>query len=56
MQWMHSRSADLNLLLALHFLIEERQVKRAVGRFGLRQFPQLVGAMRYILSTRQVAE
>lgn len=35
MQWMHLKSADLNLLLALHILIEERQVKRAADRFGL---------------------
>lgn len=37
MQWTHVRNADLNLLLALHFLIEERQVKRAADRFGLSQ-------------------
>lgn len=37
MHWTHLRSADLNLLLALHFLIEERQVKRAADRFGLSQ-------------------
>ena len=46
MQWMHLRSADLNLPLALHILIEECQVKRAADRFGLRQFPQLVGTIR----------
>lgn len=37
MQWTHLRTADLNLLLALHFLFEERQVKRAADRFGLSQ-------------------
>lgn len=37
MQWTHLRTADLNLLLALHLLLEERQVKRAAERFGLSQ-------------------
>ena len=46
MQSMHLRSANLNLLLALHFLIEERQVKRAADRFGLCQFPHVVGTIR----------
>jgi DNA-binding transcriptional LysR family regulator len=37
MQLTHLRTADLNLLLALHLLLEERQVKRAAERFGLSQ-------------------
>jgi DNA-binding transcriptional LysR family regulator len=37
MHWTHLRTADLNLLLALHLLLEERQVKRAADRFGLSQ-------------------
>ena len=34
---MNLRSADLNLLLALHFLIEKIQDKRAADRFSLSQ-------------------
>jgi len=37
MHWTHVKNADLNLLPALQFLIEEQQVKGAADRFGLSQ-------------------